>query len=78
MPDWLSGIVPSELRRRVAARRRRARAEDVEDAVQDVLMGLVQKLRNDRAPAAPLDVRHRFRLIAAMRQHRPERAKVTR
>jgi RNA polymerase sigma factor (sigma-70 family) len=54
MTDWLSGIGPSELLRRVGARRRNARREDVEDAIQDVLLAIVQKLRTDRAPAAPL------------------------
>jgi RNA polymerase sigma factor (sigma-70 family) len=54
MADWLSGIVPSELLRRVGAKRRRARPEDVEDAIQDVLLGIVQKLRTDKPPAAPL------------------------
>jgi len=54
MADWLSGIVPSELRRRVAAKRRGVRPEDVEDAIQDVLLGILQKLRADKPPAAPL------------------------
>jgi RNA polymerase sigma factor (sigma-70 family) len=54
MADWLSGIVPNELLRRVGATRRRANREDVEDAIQDVLLGIVQKLRTDRPPAAPL------------------------
>ena len=54
MADWLSGIVPNELLRRVGASRRHARREDVEDAIQDVLLGIVQKLRTDRPPPAPL------------------------
>ena len=54
MADWLSGIVPSELKRRVGATRRHARAEDVEDAIQDVLLGILQKLRTDKPPPAPL------------------------
>lgn len=54
MADWLSGIVPSELLRRVGAKRRHARPEDVEDAIQDVLLGILQKLRTDRPPPAPL------------------------
>src|SRR5262245_22559103 len=54
MADWLSGIVPSELLRRVGAKRRHARPEDVEDAIQDVLLGIVQKLRADKPPPAPL------------------------
>jgi RNA polymerase sigma factor (sigma-70 family) len=53
MADWLSGIVPAELLRRVGTKRRAPR-EDVEDAIQDVLLGIVQKLRTDRPPAAPL------------------------
>jgi RNA polymerase sigma factor (sigma-70 family) len=54
MVDWLSGIVPSDLLRRVGATRRRAHREDVEDAIQDVLLGIVQKLRADTPPPAPL------------------------
>jgi RNA polymerase sigma factor (sigma-70 family) len=54
MADWLSGIVPNELLRRVGATRRRAHREDVEDAIQDVLLGIVQKLGSDRPPPAPL------------------------
>jgi DNA-directed RNA polymerase specialized sigma24 family protein len=54
MSDWLSGIGPSELLRRIVARRRNAPREDVEDAIQDVLLAIVQKLRTDRAPVAPL------------------------
>ena len=46
--------MPSELLRRVGATRRRARREDVEDAIQDVLLGIVQKLRTDQPPPAPL------------------------
>ena len=53
MKDWLSGIVPSELLRRVGSKRR-ARQEDVEDAIQDVLLGILQKLRSDSPPPAPL------------------------
>jgi RNA polymerase sigma factor (sigma-70 family) len=53
MTDWLSGIVPSELLRRVGSKRR-ARQEDVEDAIQDVLLGILQKLRSDSPPPAPL------------------------
>jgi len=54
MADWLSGIVPNDLLRRVGATRRRANREDLEDAIQDVLLGIVQKLRTDRPPPAPL------------------------
>jgi RNA polymerase sigma factor (sigma-70 family) len=53
MADWLSGIVPGELLRRIGTKRRAPR-EDVEDAIQDVLLGIVQKLRTDRPPPAPL------------------------
>jgi RNA polymerase sigma factor (sigma-70 family) len=80
MADWLSGIVPSELLRRVGAKRRQAHPEDVEDALQDVLLGIVQKLRADKAPPAPLQpdaylVRAIHNRLNSM--HRAERPRVS-
>jgi len=53
MADWFSGIKPHELVARLRARRSNTTVQDIEDAVQDVMLNVHRKLRSDAPPPQP-------------------------
>ncbi len=53
MGDWFSGIRPQELVRKLRARRTNTSVQDIEDAVQDVLLKIHRKLQSDSPPPKP-------------------------
>lgn len=55
MSDWLSGIRARDLLRRIGGTRRDATNEDVEDAIQDVFLNVLEKLQSARPPVEPLN-----------------------
>ncbi|MFK7885449.1 MAG: RNA polymerase sigma factor [Gammaproteobacteria bacterium] len=53
MTDWLRGIQPRELVARLRARRANTSAQDIEDALQDVLLNIQRKLQSEAPPPMP-------------------------
>lgn len=53
MGDWFSGIRPHELIRKLRARRSNTSVQDIEDAVQEVLLKIHRKLQSDTPPPKP-------------------------
>lgn len=53
MTDWLRAIRPRELAARLRARRSNTSTQDIEDALQDVLLNIQRKLQSDTPPPVP-------------------------
>lgn len=53
MADWFERLRPRELSAKVRSLRLDSRQEDIDDALQDVLLRIHTKLKSDSPPAAP-------------------------